>query len=50
MKKVLKVICGIFAVIGILFMACFLCIRLTYGKFQFVGLIKELSGYIQPFM
>ena len=58
MKKVLKAIWGIFAVIGILFMACFLCIRLTYGKFyisihqkyeerfdEFVELLRSSGPY-----
>ena len=34
MKKVLKVIWGIFAVIGILFVACFISLRQKYGNFN----------------
>ena len=33
MKKFLKIIWGIFAVIGILFVAYYIGLRLTYGKF-----------------
>ena len=58
MKKFLKIIWGIFAVIGILFVTCFLGYRLTWGRFyisihqkyverfdEFVGLLRSSGPY-----
>ena len=49
MKKVLKVIWGIFAVIGILFTASYLCIRLTYGKF-FISIHQKYEARFDEFV
>ena len=58
MKKVLKVIWGIFAVIGILFSAYYIGLRLTHGRFyltihqkydaridEFIGLLRSAGPY-----